>query len=167
LRIYNLSKKAGEEFLKTIWLPLNSLEKDWPPKARDLKIAELDDSVLAIIFDRQLKLYFGRRSKEVYFPLLKDEQILPRMSNATVDMGAVRFVCNGANIMRPGIVSYVGDFKKGDLLSIKEMSHLKAIAVGRALEDRAHSERMTKGPAIENLHYVGDKFWEALKVLET
>jgi malignant T-cell-amplified sequence len=164
LRIYNLSKKAGEDFMKTVGL---SAEKDRPLKVKDLKIAELDDPTLAIIFEKELKLYVGRRNNDVYFPLLKDEMILPSLSSATVDMGAIKYVCNGANVMRPGIVSFSGDFKTGDLLSVKEVSHAKAIAVGKALENRAQAETMTKGPTIQNLHYVGDKLWEALKLLES
>jgi PUA domain protein len=167
LRIYNLSKKASEDFMKTITSLVRSSEIDGFPKVKDLKIAELDDPTLAIIFDDQLKLYVGRRNNESYFPLLKDEQILPALANTMVDMGAVKFVCNGANVMRPGIVSFSGDFKKGDLLLIKEVSHSKAIAVGRALEDKTPAETMKKGPTIQNLHYVGDKLWEALKLLDT
>jgi malignant T-cell-amplified sequence len=167
LRIYNLSKKASDDFMKTIWSLRTSSEREEITKVKDLKIAELDDPTLAIIFDKHLRLYVGRRNNELYFPLLKDEKILPRLFSATVDMGAVKFVCNGANIMRPGIVSFSGDFKKGDLLSIREVSHSKAIAVGRALESKEQADSMTKGPAIENLHYVGDKLWEALKLLET
>ncbi len=68
--------------------------------------------------------------------------------------------------MRPGIVSFTGDFRKGDLLVVKEVSHSKAIAIGRALSDKGEMEAMKTGPAIENLHYVSDKFWDALKLLE-
>jgi PUA domain protein len=167
LRIYNLSKKASDEFLKTISSSIASSERSQPPKVKDLKIAELDDPSLAIIFDRNLKMYFGRRNQNDYFPLLKDEQILPKLQSATVDMGAVKYVCNGANIMRPGIVSFSGTFEKGELIAIKEVAHSKAIAVGRALEGKMTAESMTKGAAIENLHYVGDKLWEALKLIET
>jgi PUA domain protein len=166
LRIYNLSKKAADDFMKTIWRNSSSFQNNQPPKVKDLKIAELDDLGFAIIYNIGLSLYFGRRTSEVYFPLLKDELILPHLSSATVDMGAVKFVCNGANIMRPGIVSFSGEFKRGDFLSIKEVSHSKAIAVGRALENKDLAQTMTKGAAIENLHYVGDKLWEALKLLE-
>jgi PUA domain protein len=167
LRIYNLSKKAVEEFFSTLWeLPMQADKGKNPPKLKDLKIAELDDPELAVIFENELKLYVGRKGKELYFPLLKDEVILPKLASGTVDMGAVKFVCNGAKVMRPGIVSFTGDFRKGDLLVVKEVSHSKAIAIGRALSDKGEMEAMKTGPAIENLHYVSDKFWDALKLLE-
>ena len=106
MRIYNLSKKSREEFLEKSNLNGSSLP------LKDLKIAELEDTSLAIIYDKEIKLYFGRRDNETYFPLLKDEQILPKLPFASVDMGAIKYVCNGANVMRPGIVSFSGDFKK-------------------------------------------------------
>ena len=166
MRIYNLSKKATEDFQNSIRSLPTSGEIRNIPKVKDLKIAELDDPALSITFEKDAKLYIGKNKTETYFPLLRDEEILPKLSSATVDMGAVKFVCNGANVKRPGIVSFSGSFKKGDLLVIKEVSHSKAIAIGRALVSKEEAETMKTGPAIENLHYVGDKLWEALKFLE-
>lgn len=134
---------------------------------KDLKIAELDDPSLAIIYDKDAKLFVGRRENVTHFPLLKDEQILPKLPFATVDMGAIKFVCNGANVMRPGIVSFTGDFEKGKLVVVKESSHSKAIAIGRSMENGEKARAMLKGPTIENLHYVGDKLWEALKSIDS
>ena len=168
MRVYNLSKKAAEDFLKIAWsLKPDATESSASslPKAKDLKIAELDDPSLAIIFEKTLKLYFGRRNETIYFPLILDEQVTPYLPSATVDMGAVKFVVNGANIMRPGIVSFSGQFKKGALLVIREASHSKAIAIGRATEDFDILHSMPQGQALENLHYVGDKLWEAQKLL--
>ncbi|MGP8329974.1 MAG: PUA domain-containing protein [Methanosarcinaceae archaeon] len=75
-----------------------------------------------------------------------------------VDVGAVRFVVNGADIMCPGIVSADPDIMKGDLVIIKEETHGKPLAIGRAL---ISGEAMTadSGKAIKSLHYVGDKLW--------
>ena len=161
MRIYNLSKKSREEFLEKSNLNGSSLP------LKDLKIAELEDTSLAIIYDKEIKLYFGRRDNETYFPLLKDEQILPKLPFASVDMGAIKYVCNGANVMRPGIVSFSGDFKKDDLVVVKESSHSKAIAIGKALVDGQDAVSMQKGPVIQNFHYVGDKLWEALKSVDS
>ncbi len=159
MRTYNLSKSNREEVVAKI----RELSPDVQLKLKDLKIAELDEQDLAIIFEPEERLYLGRKKGTIYFPLLKDEMMLPAMPFAIVDMGAVKFVVNGANVMRPGIVSFTGDFKKGDIVVVREASHQKAIAVGRAIDARSILEPMKKGPAVENLHWVGDKFWEALK----
>jgi PUA domain protein len=166
LRVYNLTKKAGEDFLNIAWSTKPARAGSPPPlKVKDLRIAELDDPSLAIIFEKSLKLYFGRRDETIYFPLIPDEQITPYLPSATVDMGAVKFVVNGANIMRPGIVSFTGDFTKGSLVVVREASHSKAIAIGRANESVEILRSMPKGQALENVHYVGDKLWEAQKLL--
>ncbi len=134
-------------------------------KSKDLKIAESDDGTLAIIFDSNVGLYLGRKNenKEFLFPLLKDEVILPKLPTVTVDIGAIKFVCNGANIMRPGITQIEGDFTKSSLVLVREQKYGKAIAVGRALLSKVELESAAKGSVVENLHYVGDRFWEALK----
>jgi malignant T-cell-amplified sequence len=168
MKTYNLSKTARSDFLqKFSSLVSDSEQVSLSSKLKDLKIAELDDQGYAIIFDKDLRMYVGRKNDSVFFPLLKDEQFLPKLPSVVVDAGAIKFVCNGANIMRPGIVNFPGSqFSGSDLVVVKEITHSKAIAVGRAMFDEAKIHAMSKGPAIENLHYVGDKFWEALKILE-
>jgi PUA domain protein len=83
--------------------------------------------------------------------------VLPRV---VVDMGAIRFVCNGADVMAPGITK-MDDFDKGSVVVIRDVTHGKGIAVGIAIKSRLKIEAARKGKAIKNLHYVGDKLWEA------
>ena len=141
-----------------------------PIKSKDLKIAEGDDPTISIIFDENEKIYLGSKkrkdekgSAQVYFPLIKDEWILLSRPIATVDSGAVKFVVSGANIMRPGITKFEGEFNAGDLIVVKEEKFGKVIAIGVAKGPRAEVEAAKKGVVIENLHYVGDKYWEMLK----
>ena len=134
-------------------------------KSKDLKIAESDDGTFAIIFDTKSSLYLGRKNdnKEFLFPLLKDEAIIAKLPIVTVDSGAIKFVCNGANIMRPGVTKVEGDFSKSTLVLVREQKYGKAISIGRSMLSKSELEAASKGPVIENLHYVGDRFWEALK----
>ncbi|MCL5067346.1 MAG: RNA-binding protein [Thaumarchaeota archaeon] len=105
----------------------------------------------------------GKKNESNYFPLLKDELILPKLPSVTVDSGAVKFICNGANVMRPGITKIDGEFNTNDLLVVKEEKYGKMIAVGTAIITSNEMRSTAKGPVITNLHYVGDKFWEMLK----
>ena len=89
-------------------------------------------------------------------------EMLQRFPSVTVDMGAIKFVCNGAKVMRPGITSF-DSFKKGDIIVVKDQKHGKALAAGVALEDSETAKLMTKGYVVENLHYISDKMWEAYK----
>jgi PUA domain protein len=164
LRIYNLSKKTRDELAQNL-----SDCFGWKrTKLSDLKAAENEDPSFTILFDTSenlflLKVAQSGNSTLRYVPLLRDEQVLPLLPVVIVDSGAVKFVCNGANVMRPGIVKIGGQFRKSDLVVIHEEKYGKAISVGRALESSQIVENMQRGTAIENLHYVGDRYWEALK----
>ena len=79
-------------------------------------------------------------------------------------MGAVRFMCKGANRMRPGIKSFT-EFKKEDLVSIVEESKHKFLAIGKAVADSTEVENMEKGEVLKNMHYISDKFWEIGKTI--
>ena len=57
----------------------------------------------------------------------------------TVDMGAIRFVSNGADIMSPGIVETSEGVEPGDIVLIIDETHGKPLAIGK--------------------HYVGDDIW--------
>ncbi|HLE46687.1 MAG TPA: RNA-binding protein [Candidatus Thermoplasmatota archaeon] len=77
----------------------------------------------------------------------------------TVDMGAVRFVTNGADIMGPGIVDADPLIKVGDLVWVREERHGKPLAVGVALADGPTLKAKTKGKQVKSLHFVGDRLW--------
>jgi malignant T-cell-amplified sequence len=165
LRVYNLSKTARDEIVSQLAKDLSGGREI---KSRDLKTAESDDPSYVIVFDETQKIYLGRKKdngNSEYFPLLKDKSILPSLPVITVDSGAIKFVCNGANIMRPGITKIEGAFEAGALLLVKEQKYGKAIAVGKASVSHPEMESMTKGSVVTNLHYVGDKFWEMIKEL--
>jgi PUA domain protein len=162
LRVHNLSKSDRDEIVED----LSKISGAKQTRYHELKIAESDDPNFTIIFDDKEKIYLGKKQDSpAFFPLLKDESILSKLATITVDSGAIKFVCNGANIMRPGIVKVEGDFKAQDFVSVKEQKYGKSIAVGRALLARPELESATKGPVVTNLHYVGDKFWDMLKEL--
>lgn len=76
-----------------------------------------------------------------------------------VDAGAVPRICNGADVMAPGVVNVVGDFEKGSLVAVVDERHGKVLAVAEALEPSAAIAEMSKGKVAKNLHYVGDKLW--------
>ncbi|ARS90235.1 RNA-binding protein [Natrarchaeobaculum aegyptiacum] len=76
----------------------------------------------------------------------------------TVDAGAVSFVSDGADVMRPGITETTDDISDGDLILIAEESHGKVLAVGRA---RVDADDMTgdEGKVVDSLHHVGDDLY--------
>ena len=85
----------------------------------------------------------------------------PERFFVTVDMGAVPFVTNGADIMGPGITDADEGIKEGDMVWIRDMKNLVPLAVGVALVSGAELKSKAKGKVIKNLHNVGDKLWKA------
>jgi PUA-domain protein len=76
----------------------------------------------------------------------------------TVDMGAVKFVANGADIMAPGIVEADPALKEGDWCWIRDERNKQPLAVGRALVAGTAMVR-GKGKAVKSVHHLGDKLW--------
>lgn len=77
----------------------------------------------------------------------------------TVDMGAVKFVTNGADVMGPGITDADLAITTGDPVWVREERHGKPLAVGLALADAAVLRSKTKGKQVKTLYFVGDRVW--------
>ncbi|THE63831.1 RNA-binding protein [Salinadaptatus halalkaliphilus] len=77
----------------------------------------------------------------------------------TVDAGAISFVSDGADIMRPGITEATHDISPDDLVVIAEESHGKVLAIGRARVDGADMAG-DEGKVVDSLHHVGDDLYE-------
>lgn len=81
--------------------------------------------------------------------------IPPSNGVVTVDAGAISFVSDGADVMRPGIVAADDDIRAGDIVVVVEETHGKALAIGRSRV--AGSELLgDSGKVIDSLHHVGD-----------
>lgn len=85
----------------------------------------------------------------------------PETRYVTVDMGAVKFVTNGANVMGPGIIEAADGIEVGDIVWIRDERNKVPLAVGVALRDSEGIRLKEKGLAIQMLHFVGDKLWKA------
>lgn len=143
------------------------IRKNWPPGAQNLE-KEKEKNFISYELDKgqrivSTKLFAAvQTDSKTIVPFLGTEQILSAFPSVVVDMGAIKFVCNGAKIMRPGITEFDA-FTKGDFVTVKDEKFLKTLAIGRALEDSVVAFRNAKGYVLDNLHYVGDEFWETYK----
>jgi len=103
------------------------------------------------------------RKKGVLFPSLVNVESLKSLPKVTVDMGAVPHVAGGADIMAPGIRKIEGEFQEGSLVVVVDEKYGKYLAVGKSLMGSQIMSETKKGKAVQNLHYVGDEVWEAVK----
>jgi len=108
---------------------------------------------------------FSARIQDRIFPMLTFKEIFPLLPRITVDMGAVRHICAGADIMAPGVAKIDGEFDEGAVLLIADERHGKALAIGLALMDSKTMATCKKGRVVKNVHYVGDKLWNLVKTL--
>jgi PUA-domain protein len=102
-------------------------------------------------------------TKDGLIPTLLFEKALFVLPRITVNMGAVPYVCNGADVLAPGVVKIEGAFAVGDLALVVDERHSKPLAVVSALVDSQAASGLKRGKVAENLHYVGDALWNMLK----
>ena len=84
----------------------------------------------------------------------------PTKRHVTVDMGAVKFVYNGADVMAPGIVDADPAIAVGDFVWVRDERNRQPLAVGEALMSGAEMAASEKGKAVRSLHHVGDDLWK-------
>ncbi len=145
--------------------------KQKPLKAKEvnklipgLELSKKDNVVL--VEDENYKIVTV--NKEPYFfyyedkmvPTLKLLQTKDLLKKITVDMGAIKFVVNGADIMRPGITKIQEGIEKNEAIVIVDENHQKPLAIGIALLSTEEMEKASSGKVIKNIHYVGDEIWK-------
>jgi len=151
-----ISKSETSTLLKTV-------SEKWGielPKMKNVKVHQILDDAQIITGDG-LKIL---KVDEDYLPFLSEIKMLERFPTVTVDMGAVKFMCKGANLMRPGIKKFT-EFEKDQIVCIVEESQHKFLAVGKSLVSSSELETMEKGEIINNMHYISDRFWETGKTI--
>ena len=137
------------------------MEEQWKielPKIKNLKFHHINDRGVIITG----KGITAIKVDEQIIPFLDEEEILKKFPYVVVDMGAIKFVCKGANIMRPGVTKF-SEFQKEQIICIIEESQKKFLGVGKAVISSEEMKTIDKGEVVKNLHYISDEFWEAKK----
>lgn len=114
---------------------------------------------LVLVDDEPLVTYFGEEDSEPFFTVRGANAYPPQQRVVTVDAGAVSFVSDGADVMRPGIADADETIAAGDLVVITEQSHGKALAIGRS---RVEGTELLgdSGKVVDSLHHVGDDLYD-------
>ena len=152
-----ISKSETSKILEQI----NSQWKIELPKQKNIKTHEVDEKGVIITGDGITAVKIG----DDILPFLDDIPILEKFPYVTVDMGAIKFVCKGANVMRPGITKF-SDFESGEIVCVIEESQKKFLAVGKAKMSSKELDETNKGEVIKNMHYISDNFWESKKEIK-
>jgi len=138
-------------------IPLKSKELN---KKLGLDLNKKDQVILAdnkIILINDYPSFFYYEDKIV--PTLKYLQTNDYLKKITVDMGAIKFIINGADIMRPGITEIEDKINQDDFVVVIDTNNHKPLAVCIALLDSEEMRKTESGKVLKNIHYVGDEIW--------
>ena len=152
-------------------LKKSEIKKVFPEINRFKNELEFDEkrTRVEVIFTDNMSLYlfegkpFLFKSEDKLIPTLFFENYISSAPKIVVDMGAVPHLCNGADVMAPGVRRVEGEFLKGDFVKIVDEKYGKVIAIGDALFNSNEIIKLTQGKVIRNLHHVGDNIYEVSK----
>jgi len=113
------------------------------------------NSVKLIVKDQPLFFYVN----DLLVPTLKFLLTDNFLKKVTVDMGAVKFVANGADVMRPGITMFDEGIRKNECVVVVDETHNKPLAVAQALFSAEEMREKDSGKVLKTVHFVGDKIW--------
>ena len=152
-----ISKSETSKILEQI----NAQWKIELPKQKNIKTHDVNEKGVIITGNGITAV----KISDDILPFLDDITTLEKFPYVMVDMGAIKFVCKGANVMRPGITKF-SDFESGEIVCVIEESQNKFLAVGKAKISSKEAEDASKGEVIKNMHYISDDFWESKKEIK-
>jgi PUA domain protein len=121
------------------------------------RVVLVEENNLRFLTKNELPVFFF--DGEFLVPTLKFILQNPVGKIVVVDMGAVKFVASGADIMRPGIVDFDQSIEKDDVVVVVDQTHKKPLCVTRALMSAKELSEIKTGKALKSLHHVGDAIW--------
>ena len=152
---HSIRRSQGQELHARLTEQIGESAKLFP--ADTIEVLETNANVSLFMVNRKPLLM---DTGNWVFPTLKGALAIPFPERrVVVDQGAIPFVVNGADVMRPGIVSVTPDVRAGAPVQIVEERHGKPLAIGIALHDAEAILAATSGKMCKNFHHVGDEIW--------
>jgi len=123
-----------------------------------LESGVLDDGSRILLLDGDIVFF---ESEGRFIPtlraLLGGIVHIPQVS---VDMGAVKFVVNGADIMRPGITHVDDEVRENGIVAVVDERHGKPLAVGVSKLSATDIRAATSGKVVKSIHHINDELWD-------
>jgi len=158
---YSLKAKQAKLILNEIAERLKiNVEALFGSKA-NVEVVEAEVGKIYLVNGKPLFFKVGER----VLPTLLFQEFALRAPKIVVDMGAVPYVCNGADVMAPGIRHVDGEFGEGDLVLVVDEKHGKPLALGESLYDSESARKTKQGVVVRTIHFVSDKVWNFIKTL--
>ena len=122
----------------------------------------LDDGSRILLLNNEIIFFeYEGRNYPTLRALLDGIIVIPTV---TVDMGAVKFVVNGADIMRPGVTTVDDSVSADGIVAIVDERHGKPLAVGVSKLSASDIMAATSGKVVKSIHHINDDLWDFGKI---
>ena len=158
---YSLKSKEARQILNEVSEKLKVNVEILVGSKAKVEVTKTDVGKIYLVNGKPLFFKLGVR----LLPTLLFSKFVSKAPKVVVDMGAVPYVCNGADVMAPGIVRVEGEFSKGDIVMVVDEKHMKPLALGESLYDAESARNIKQGAIVQTLHFVSDKIWNLAKTL--
>ncbi len=129
-------------------------------KKDSIERIESKDNNLKIISVNKLAAFFYIQGKLIpTIKFLHKNPSINILKKITVDMGAIKFVAGGADIMRPGITLIDPNIKQEEIVAIIDEKNKMVISIGMALSNSNDMQVQKNGKSAKNIHYISDEIW--------
>jgi len=146
-----LRKKEAREISKEVF------ERAGVKVEGEMEVLDFENVKIILVNGEAILMEFDEKRYVSVYGAIK---LRPEKYKVTVDSGAMDFILNGADVMKPGITYADPRIREGDFVYITVEPKDTPIAVGIAL---CKAEEMKgKGKAIKNIHHVKDRIWRYL-----
>jgi PUA domain protein len=151
---------ARKDLITKIHSDLSAISEEYEKLIQDqfkVEVLEVNYETGFILINGSLLIF---KTTHGFFPTVRGALLLDNKRRfVTVDTGAIPFITNGADIMRPGIVNYDPKLNVGEYVVIIEEKYGKALAIGQTLCSGPELSSKKNGKCVKNIHYVGDELW--------
>ncbi|GMH33918.1 hypothetical protein BSKO_01752 [Bryopsis sp. KO-2023] len=137
------------------------------PKKEPMIIAKCQHHLQVAILNGT-PLFFAERDGP-WFPTLRLLHQYPEMMRKLrADLGAIKFVLSGANIMCPGLTSpgatIHDEVDGGAPVAIYAEGKTHAMAIGLTKMSTGDMRKINKGIGVDNVHYLNDGLWKLTEI---
>lgn len=152
-----ISGKERKEIIRKTDTYILNIEDILPKKGSVMKFMFSKSEALIVVEQKTIPIL---ELNNQIIPNLKFMSLLEMsIPQIVVDIGAIRFVTNGADIMRPGIVDIDDNVLEGSLVLIVEERNKAPLSIGRSLYDAVDMRSKDSGKCIKNIHWLKDKWF--------
>lgn len=159
VRRHSLREKEARDVILEFSKKVKDNAKQLFESTKQIETIETADAKI-YLFDKKPLL---ASSDGKLFPTLFFSKVLSFLPKIVVDIGAISYICNGADVMAPGVIRIEGQFDVDDFVFVADERHNKPLAICSALLNSQTAKQTKHGKIAKNLHYVGDKLWKSFK----